>query len=202
VTVAGGLLVGNGSITGPVTVNPGGAIETGTTNAIGTLTLANTLTLSGNTIAKINAASTASDLFSGQTAVTYGGTLTVANLAGTPALGNSFTLFSPGASSGNFSSIIGSPGAGLAYSFANGVLSVVKGPALNSTNIVFSVASNVLSLSWPADHLGWVLQMQTNSISTGLGTNWVNVSGSTSVTRTNITINLSDPTAFFRLKSP
>jgi autotransporter-associated beta strand protein len=202
VTVAGGLLVGNGSITGPVTVNPGGAIETGTTNAIGTLMLANTLTLSGNTIAKINAASSASDLFSGPTSVTYGGALTVTNVAGTLALGNSFTLFNPGASAGNFSSIIGSPGAGLAYSFANGVLTVVKGPALNSTNIVFSLASNILTLSWPADHLGWVLQMQTNSISTGLGTNWVNVSGSTSVTRTNITINPLDPTAFFRLKSP
>ncbi|HEY1790474.1 MAG TPA: autotransporter-associated beta strand repeat-containing protein [Verrucomicrobiae bacterium] len=201
VTVAGGLLVGGGSINGAVTVNAGGAIEAGTTNSIGTLTLGNTLALSGNTIVKINA-SPASDLFSGQTGVTYGGTLTVANLAGTPALGNSFTLFNPGASTSNFSGIIGSPGAGLAYSFTNGVLTVVKGPAFNSTNITFSAANNILTLSWPADHLGWILQTQTNSLKTGLSNNWVNVSGSGSITRTNITINPSDPTAFFRLESP
>ena len=199
VTVAGGLLVGNGSITGPVAVIPGGAIEAGTTNTLGTLTLGHTLALSGNTIVKINASTHASDLFTGQSSVTYGGTLTVTNLAGTPALNNSFTLFSPGASTSNFSSIIGSPGAGLAYRFTNGVLSVVTGTATNSVPITFNVSGNVLALSWPADHLGWTLQAQTNTLNVGLSNNWVSVPGSTSVTSNNITINPSNPTVFYRL---
>jgi autotransporter-associated beta strand protein len=199
VTVGGGLLVGNGSITGPVTVVPGGAIEAGATNAIGTLTLGSSLTLSGNTIFKINKTAGTHDLFSGQTSVTYGGTLTVTNLSGTLVLGDSFTLFTPGASASNFSNISGSAGAGLAYSFANGVLSVVKGPATNPTNILFSVNGNVLTLSWPADHLGWTLQTQTNALNVGLSTNWVSVPNSASVTSTNITMNPASPTVFYRL---
>ena len=202
VTVAGGLLVGNGSITGPVTVIPSGTIEAGSTNAIGTLTLANSLTLSGNTTVKISKTGNAQDVFSGQTSVTYGGTLTVTNLAGTLMPGDHFTLFTPGTSASSFSSIIGSPGPGLAYSFANGVLTVVNGPATNPTNIVFQVSGNTLALSWPTDHLGWTLEAQTNSLGIGINTNWVRVPGSSSVTSTNITMNPANPTVFYRLVYP
>jgi autotransporter-associated beta strand protein len=203
VTVAGGLLVGNGTINGPVVVQ-GGAIEAGTTNAIGVLTLsgsASTLTLAGNTIVKINKSTGARDQFNGQTSVAYGGTLTVTNLAGTLALGNSFTLFTPGASASNFSSIVGSPGAGLAYSFTNGVLSVVTAPVFTPTNITFSLSGNSLTLSWPANPTGWILQSQTNSLGSGLGTNWVDVAGSGSVTEEVYTVNPSSPTVFYRLRS-
>ncbi|HEY1790913.1 MAG TPA: LamG-like jellyroll fold domain-containing protein [Verrucomicrobiae bacterium] len=70
----------------------------------------------------------------------------------------------------------------------------------NPTNIVFSVMNNQLKLSWPVDHLGWILQVQTNSLSVGLGTNWVNVNGSSSVTNIVIPINLTNGTEFYRLK--
>ncbi|HTV43011.1 MAG TPA: autotransporter-associated beta strand repeat-containing protein [Candidatus Sulfotelmatobacter sp.] len=202
VTVAGGLLVGNGSITGPVTVQSAGTIEAGTTNSIGTLTLGNSLTLSGNTIVKISKTADAADLFSGQTSLNYGGTLTVTNLGGTLAVGDHFTLFSPGASSSNFGSIAGLPGPGLAYSFANGVLSVVTGPPTTPTNITSHVSGNVLTLSWPANYQGWTLQAQTNSASIGLSTNWFDVPGSAFVTSTNMTINPSNPTVFYRLRYP
>ena len=46
------------------------------------------------------------------------------------------------------------------------------------------------------------LQQQTNSLSTGLGTNWVNVAGSASITSTNITIDPAKPTVFYRLILP
>ncbi|HUA64837.1 MAG TPA: autotransporter-associated beta strand repeat-containing protein [Alphaproteobacteria bacterium] len=201
VSVLGGLLVGNGSITGPVAVEPGGTIEAGTTSSIGTLSLGNTLALSGNTTVKISKTANTADLFSGQSSVTYGGTLTVTNLAGTLALGDHFTLFSPGGS-GSFSSIIGSPGGGLAYSFANGVLSVVTGPPASPTNITFHVSGNVLTLSWPANYQGWILQAQTNSLHVGISTNWVDVAGSGSETSINITINPANPTVFYRLRYP
>ncbi|HEY1790192.1 MAG TPA: autotransporter-associated beta strand repeat-containing protein, partial [Verrucomicrobiae bacterium] len=202
VSVLGGILVGNGSITGPVSVQPGGTIEAGTTNVIGTLTLGNSLTLGGNTAVKINKTSETADEFSGQTSVTYGGTLTVANLGGTLVAGDHFTLFSPGTSASSFGNIVGSPGPGLIYSFANGVLSVVTGPPSSPTSITAHVNGNVLSLSWPANYLGWILQAQTNSLSVGISTNWVDVAGSGSVTSTNMPINPSNPTVFFRLRYP
>ncbi|HEU6448033.1 MAG TPA: autotransporter-associated beta strand repeat-containing protein [Verrucomicrobiae bacterium] len=202
VTVAGGLLVGNGSIGGPVSVQAGGSIEAGATNSIGTLNLGNTLALGGNTVVKINKGGGTHDLFNGQSSVTYGGTLTVTNLSGTLTTNDTFTLFSPGTSASNFSSIAGSPGPGLAYSFTNGVLSIVGGIASNPTNIIFNVSGNTLTLSWPQDHLGWILQSQTNTLSSGLGTNWTDVPDSGSITSTNITVNPSNASVFFRLRYP
>lgn len=78
----------------------------------------------------------------------------------------------------------------------------LDGPSLIKTNppvLLASHAGNVLSLGWP-DHLGWTLQTQTNSLSSGLGTNWVDVSGSTSVTNMNVVVDPAKPTVFYRLK--
>jgi hypothetical protein len=69
-----------------------------------------------------------------------------------------------------------------------------------STNLNYSVSGNVMTLSWPADHTGWTLQMQTNNLSLGLGTNWVDVAGSTTINSTNITVDPAKPTVFYRLK--
>lgn len=71
--------------------------------------------------------------------------------------------------------------------------------ATNPTNMLFSLSGNVLTLSWPADHLGWSLQEQTNAPGAGLSTNWSKIPGSDSVTSTNITIDPSIGSAFFRL---
>jgi hypothetical protein len=146
----------------------------------------------------------ASSQIAGLTGATYGGTLTVNNLGGALSVGNNFQIFPAATFSGNFTSIAPAPGAGLAWNFnpTNGLLSVVTGVALNSTNISFSVSNNTLKLSWPADHQGWILQTQTNNLSHGLATNWVDVAGSGSITQTNINIIPSNPTMFFRLRSP
>jgi hypothetical protein len=138
--------------------------------------------------------------------VNYGGTLAVTNLAGTLVKNQQFTLFSAGSFTGNFTSIVGSAGTGLAYSFnpTNGVLSVVTGSTIasNPTNITATVNGNTLALTWPGDHLGWILQSQTNSLTAGLGTNWVDVAGSAAATNNNITINPASPSVFFRLRHP
>jgi autotransporter-associated beta strand protein len=124
----GGALGGTGTIAGAVTNNAGGILAPGVSGS-GTLTLNNYLTLvsgSTNTFAvngttpantKVALAATAS--------VTYGGVLNIAT-NGTFTLGQTFTLFSgAGATNAsNFASIAGSPGAGLVFSFTNGVLSV------------------------------------------------------------------------------
>jgi hypothetical protein len=55
-------------------------------------------------------------------------------------------------------------------------------PGLNEpaapTELGFVTAGNQFQLNWLADHTGWQLQSQTNSLGAGLGTNWVNVGDS------------------------
>jgi polygalacturonase len=77
-----------------------------------------------------------------------------------------------------------------------------SGPSLVPTNIVAQVIGNQLQLSWPQDHQGWRLQIQTNSLANGLGTNWVDVPNSTNVISTNITVDPGNDSVFFRLVYP
>ena len=56
-----------------------------------------------------------------------------------------------------------------------------SGPA--SLTNSYDAGTHTLSLSWPAGQ-GWRLQMQTNSLSTGLSTNWTYITDS-SVSSTN-----------------
>ena len=81
----------------------------------------------------------------------------------------------------------------------NGSIAVVSPVNTSPPPIILSFSGGVLSLSWPTN-AGWTLQTQTNSLSKGLGTNWVDVPGSTSITSTNITVNPALPTVFYRLK--
>jgi hypothetical protein len=145
----------------------------------------------------------------GLTSVNYGGTLVITNATSdsTPLVaGDTFTLFSSSAHAGSFSGIVGSPGTGLSYAFANGILSVVEGggTASNPTNITATVSGsgNTMTLSWPQSHLGWVLQTQTNSLSIGLTPAWHDIAGSESSTQAVVNVDKTNPTRFFRLRHP
>lgn len=208
VTVNGGTLGGAGSISGAVNVNSGGTLSAGT-NGIGTLTIANDLTLASGsfTSVEVDQGSASADQVTGLSSVTYRGTLAVTNLTGTLTVSDTFTLFSAATHVGNFSSIAGSPGAGLAWSFTNGVLSVVTAAsyATYPTNITASVSGSTLTLAWPATHLGWILQAQTNALSVGLTTptnTWFDVAGSSASNTNVISINAANPTVFYRLRLP
>jgi hypothetical protein len=82
-----------------------------------------------------------------------------------------------------------------------GVLTVGIIP-LTPTSISYSVSGGSLTINWPANYLGWVLQSQTNGLDVGLGTNWVDVAGSAAVTSTNLPVNPAIPATFFRLRYP
>jgi hypothetical protein len=71
-----------------------------------------------------------------------------------------------------------------------------------STQITFGKNGGQINVGWPPDHTGWWLQMQTNTIRGGLGTNWVNVSSSGATNQIFIPINKMNGSAFFRLVSP
>jgi M6 family metalloprotease-like protein len=72
--------------------------------------------------------------------------------------------------------------------------------ATNPTNIIASIIGTNLVLTWPDDHKGWILQVQTNVQSAGLGTNWVDVPGSASVNGATNCINPTNGAVFYRLK--
>ncbi|HEX7652060.1 MAG TPA: carbohydrate-binding protein, partial [Verrucomicrobiae bacterium] len=56
-------------------------------------------------------------------------------------------------------------------------------------------------VSWPADHTGWRLQLQTNDLLNGLGTNWLTVSGSTATNQLALPA-AGSPSGFYRLIYP
>jgi len=72
----------------------------------------------------------------------------------------------------------------------------------NPTNLTLTVVSNMLQLSWPSDHIGWRLEVQTNSLIKGVGTNWFNVTGVTTTNRVFVPINKANGGVFFRLAYP
>ena len=80
--------------------------------------------------------------------------------------------------------------------------SAIPLPSLVSTNLNLQASGNQLQLSWPPDHLGWRLQVQTNDLSTGLGANWVDWPGATNVCQTNIVIDPNNGPVFLRLIYP
>jgi regulation of enolase protein 1 (concanavalin A-like superfamily) len=70
------------------------------------------------------------------------------------------------------------------------------------TQLGFATVNNQLQLNWPADHTGWQLQSQTNSLAAGLGTNWVNIAGSPQTNQLLLPMNAADGAVFFRLVNP
>jgi hypothetical protein len=155
---------------------------------------------STNTFA-VNGSTPTNDVIVLGASVTYGGVLNIVT-NGTFTAGQTFTLFrGAGATNvGNFSNLLGSPGSGKAFHFTNGVLSVVSAGPGGPATLTNNYNGGVLSLSWPPSQ-GWKLQQQTNALSEGLSTNWVNVTDG-SVNSTNITVNPTKPVTFYRLVYP
>jgi len=211
--VTNGTLAGVGSVVGPMVVAPAGNLGAGDAAGVGGFTINNNLTLQGKATLRVNktGGSPSQDQVVVSGNINYGGILSITNATtdATPlTTSDTFPLFNvSGTHTGNFSSIAGTPGPGLAYSFdpATGILSIVTGVASYPTNITASVSGSTLSLSWPSTHLGWILQAQTNNLNVGLtpATNtWYDVSGSSSTTSVNMTIDPIKPTVFFRLRHP
>lgn len=85
----------------------------------------------------------------------------------------------------------------------NAMLKPVTSPiSLVPTNVTAQVLGNQLQISWPQNHLGWRLEIQTNDLSAGLGTNWVTVPDSTNVISTGIPLDPANGSVFLRLVYP
>jgi len=88
------------------------------------------------------------------------------------------------------------------YVITNISLFNIAHPATNSTNLTAVYSGGVLNLSWPTDHIGWTLQVQTNSAYVGISTNWVSVAGSSVTNQMVFPIGQTNQAVFFRLKYP
>ena len=86
----------------------------------------------------------------------------------------------------------------------SGELYLVVVSPVNTTPapIVSTTSGSTLTLTWPTDHQGWRLQVQTNNLTTGISTNWYDWPGSTNTTSVNISMDPNAPTVFFRMIYP
>ncbi|HZI32026.1 MAG TPA: hypothetical protein VFF11_06775, partial [Candidatus Binatia bacterium] len=137
--------------------------------------------------------------------LSLGGTLNVSNGGGLT--NGAYTVITYGGSLSGTSPTLGNVPAGFKFSIDTNTVGQVKlvvAPPVNTapTNLTFSAAGNVLEVNWPLDHTGWWLQMQTNDLSHGLGTNWITVPDSDMTNHMLIPIDATKGCTFLRLFFP
>jgi hypothetical protein len=198
-------LSGSGTVNGTVS-NSGMIAAGGAGGIIGMLTFNNSPVCNGSIRLKVsrnNGALTNDQVNLPSVGITYGGTLTVSNVSEPLQAGDSFQLFSAASYDGAFAVTNLPPlNAGLAWSnslASDGKISVISTVSTVSTNITWSADGTSLTLSWPGDHIGWRLQVQTNSLS---DTNWVDVPGSTLTNDMILPIDPAKGRVFYRLIYP
>jgi autotransporter-associated beta strand protein len=84
-------------------------------------------------------------------------------------------------------------------------VNVTLQPNQSAFKLSNSVSGTTLTLSWPADHLGYRLLVQTNNLNKGVSANisdWGTVAGSTTNTSMSIQIIKATNNAYYRLVNP
>jgi len=157
-----------------------------------------------------NVASTTVPVMTVATAVTRNGTCNIAISNSLVSTGGVYPLVKYGSLAGAGSFVLSSVPSGVTATLTNDAsnlwialkVSVGNNVNTNPTNITSVVNGNQLILSWPTDHIGWRLQAQTNSLSTGLGTNWVDVPNTGAVNSYTNVINAANGSVFYRMVYP
>ncbi len=201
-TLKGSVVAGAGStVSAALAANTNGVPSTGALNITGSIELGGAVNIN------INATNTpnSGEIVASAITVDPTATLTVTNLG--PEAGATFHLFNHAVS---FTTPVTLPPTTGTNTWINNLAVdgsiTLNAPALvtvntNPTNVVFGVSNGSLTLSWPADHIGWRLLSQTNPIGTGITTNWVPVGGSQSTDVITGPLNPSN-NVFFRMTFP
>jgi hypothetical protein len=80
------------------------------------------------------------------------------------------------------------------------VLSVTStAPPTLTTSVTTGAGGSSLTITWPAGNTGYTLQMQSNPITMGISTNWVNVAGSSTTNMVTVPIDPTAGSTFYRL---
>ena len=206
-TVSAGTLSGVGSIAGNLVLSSTGTLDPGDTT--GTFTVGGTANLAGAINMELNQTNASpNDTLSVVGAITASGSLVVTNAGPDITNGTVFHLFNKAVSGLSVTLPPTDPAGSNTYTWQNnittdGSIQLVSGGVVtvnsNPTNIVTSVSGGVLTLSWPADHTGWILQAQTNPLAVGITNDWFNVSGSSSTDMVNMVMDPNNGTVFYRL---
>ncbi|MEI9963182.1 MAG: autotransporter-associated beta strand repeat-containing protein [Limisphaerales bacterium] len=146
--------------------------------------------LNSTSVAAINAAS-----------LTLNSTVTINISSGTFVAGQNYPLIAYSGLSGSGGFVLGALPAGVSAVLNTNAspvtLQVTAAVNPNPTNIVATFSNGTLTLQWPADHIGWLLQ--SNSVSLGDAGNWFTVPDSSSTNLINIPIDPNTPHVFYRL---
>jgi autotransporter-associated beta strand protein len=202
-TLSGGGTI-NGAVSNNGTISPGSGVGT-----IGTLTFNNSPVLNGINSLEVSRNSgvlTNDQIKLPASGLTYGGTLTVSSIGEPLKSGDTFQLFSATSYAGVFT-VTNFPAldSGLAWSNSlavNGSIAVIATVSKAPTNIVYSLSGDILTLSWPTDHTGWRLQVQTNSLNAGFATNWFDVPESGLTNNMALPVDATQGSIFYRLIYP
>jgi autotransporter-associated beta strand protein len=201
-------LTGGGTLNGNLVTSSASTVAPGSPTTLGQLTVNDAATLGGTNIIKLVETNMTSDVLAVGGALQLGGTLQLVNLAGTVKSGDLFPIFTAGGGfTGSFAAISpATPGANYTWDTntlaTTGVLGVIYTGNTSPTNIVTTFDGVNLTLTWPMDHGGWRLQTQTNSLSTGLSTNWSDVPNSSSTNQVVIPVGSANGAVFYRMVYP
>jgi fibronectin-binding autotransporter adhesin len=217
-TLASGQTLGGiGGVNGSLVVSAGATLSPAGTNTLlginsgdsstGTIAASDAVTLNGTTVIKLNGSGTNDEVQAGA-GITYGGTLNLMNISGSPlAAGNSFQIFNGASCSGSFTTITpATPGTDLAWDTTQlniGILNVIatsSRPVIGSTeisggNLIFNGADGTTN--------GTYYVLTSTNVATPLAdwtpvtTNTFDASGNFSVTNV---INSNSPQQFYLLK--
>jgi hypothetical protein len=201
-----GFLAGSGSISGQLVVASGTTLGGGSQAAIGTLTVNSNVTLNGNVRIRVDKSlAQSNDKISATGTITNGGTgtVTITNIGVTAlAVGDTFKIFSGPVLNGAALTVTGGGVSWQNNLAIDGSIQVISAIADYPTNISYTVSGGTVAFTWPATHLGWILQSQTNSLSVGIGNTWYDIPDTANVTSTNIPVNPANPAVFYRLRHP
>ena len=126
--------------------------------------------------------------------IVFGGSGTARNVTVTPLAGQS------GTTAITVTVVNGTDATSTAFT-----LNVTNSIATNPTNISYALGSGNLTLSWPSDHTGWRLLVQTNNLGGGISVNtndWTTVANSQQTNQVVLPVNPTLPAAFYRLVYP
>jgi alpha-L-rhamnosidase len=79
---------------------------------------------------------------------------------------------------------------------------IALAPLLAAPRMTWQLAGRQIQILWPPDHIGWELQVQTNSLNFGMGTNWVTGFDTASTNQFIFPIDTANGSVFFRLIYP
>jgi autotransporter-associated beta strand protein len=196
-------LAGDGSVLGSLDALAGSTLQPGSN--IGTLTISENVSLAGAMIMALNRTNAQTcDRLVVASNIVASGALTVTNAGPALQAGDVFQLFNQ--SVAGFAMVtLPNLSSGLLWQNnldVDGTLTVV--PVVSAVPVALTVQSGAgeMALSWPEDHIGWRLQVQTNALSSGLNATWFDVPGAIGTNEITFPVDPAPGGVFFRLVYP